>query len=158
MRVIFHCSDSFYGNAALLTKWQVLPAEKVIQGGRVYHGNGWSAIGYHYVILNGWLDSGMYNRAFDGHLETGRPLDDDHIIGTGEIGAHTRGHNRSVGICLIGRSGDFTESQIETAKRVLNLLKGQFREIEIFQHSDFDPKKPHCAGLDLSIFYGRGII
>ncbi len=139
MKVIYHCSESPYGNAAMITKWHLQ--------------RGWRTIGYHYVILNGWLDSGMYNRAFDGHLETGRPLDDNGIIEPDEAGAHTRGWNDCIGVCLIGMSGQFSDKQISTARRVNNLLIGQFQEIEIGQHSDYDPRKPHCAGLDLSVFY-----
>ena len=46
------------------------------------HGNGWSDVGYHYVIKQ------------DGTVEQGRPLH--------RAGAHTKGYNNSVGICYVG--------------------------------------------------------
>lgn len=152
MKVIFHTSNSSYGNAAIISKWHTLPPEKVIQNGKEYQGNGWDKIGYHYVILNGWLDSGMYNGTFDGHLETGRPLNEDSMLTPSEYGAHTMGVNDSIGICLIGLPGKYTDKQIATAKDLLGIMKKQFKTIEIYQHSDFDVKKPYCASLDLSIF------
>jgi phosphoglycolate phosphatase-like HAD superfamily hydrolase len=136
-KVIIHASDSSFGNAALIDSW--------------HRGRGFSTIGYHYVILNGWLSSLKYHYAFDGHLETGRPLDDDKDLEPDEVGAHTLGHNASVGICLIGKSGQFTNSQIDTLLHLLKELRTQFRGIRIFQHSDFEPKKPHCAGLSKEI-------
>lgn len=135
--VILHCSKSKHGNAALLSKWHTMKPPD---------GNGWSAIGYHYVILNGWLDSKKYNKYFDGYLETGRALDDDHKLTLDENGAHTKGHNNAIGICLIGESGQFTKKQINCLYEILYQLKDQFFNIEVKQHSDFDSEKPFCAG------------
>jgi len=133
VNVILHCSDSKFGNAALITKWHLA--------------NGWTTIGYHYVILNGWLSSKKYHQYFDGRLESGRALDDDAFIEPDEWGAHTKGYNNAVGICLIGESGDFTEAQKTRLFDILLRLKTQYGDIKISQHSDFDPLKPHCAGL-----------
>lgn len=136
--VIIHCSASEFGNAAMITKWHLE--------------RGWNTIGYHYVILNGWLSAKKYHQAYDGHLETGRPLDDDRDMERDEWGAHAYGYNNTVGICLIGLSGKFTAAQrIKLFDTLLN-LKYQFREIEVIQHSDVDPlNKPWCAGLSQSI-------
>lgn len=151
--IMLHCSDSSYGNAGLITKWHTFPKEKVVQKSKVYQGNGWNNIGYHYVILNGWLDGKHYNKWFDGHIETGRPINDDNIVSPDEIGAHVAGHNKgSIGICLIGKSGEFTAKQHKAALKLVFLLDNQFQEIDIKQHSDFDKKKPYCAGLDLEAF------
>ena len=72
-RIILHCSATPEGrdiDAATIKDWHV-------------NGNGWSDIGYHYVIK------------IDGDIETGRQLD--------RVGAHTKGHNKdSIGICYIG--------------------------------------------------------
>lgn len=72
-RIILHCSATPEGrdiDAATIKDWHV-------------NGNGWSDIGYHYVIK------------LDGDIETGRQLD--------RVGAHTKGHNKdSIGICYIG--------------------------------------------------------
>jgi hypothetical protein len=134
VNVIVHCSDSSFGNAALITKWHVTERK-------------WVTIGYHYVILNGWLSSSKYHSYFDGHLETGRPLDDDKDIEWDEMGAHAAGWNMSVGICLIGLSGAFTDAQLRALSDLIKMLRYQFKEIKVIQHSDVEPKKPHCAGL-----------
>lgn len=137
MLVIIHHSQSKFGNAAIVTKWHL---EK-----------GFHTIGYQYVILNGQLSKLAYNEEDDGRIETGRPLDDDNIIEYFEYGAHVRGKNaESIGICLVGLSGEFTKKQIDSLKVLLKRLKTQFGFIEIKQHSDYDPSKPYCAGLNLN--------
>lgn len=58
---------------------------------RWHRRNGWSSIGYHYVILDDNRDPPQR----DGELERGRSLT--------EPGAHAYGVNRrSIGICLVG--------------------------------------------------------
>lgn len=134
VKVVVHCSASGFGNAALIAKWHLE--------------RGWSGIGYHYVILNGWLASGVYNQRFNGRVETGRPLDDDPFVSGKEMGAHVRSHNQgSVGVCLVGNSGVFTDRQRNSLIHCLSDLQDQFGQIEVFQHSDLDPKKPDCPGL-----------
>lgn len=137
-RVVIHCSDSSFGNASLITKWHTLP---------VPQGRGWDNIGYHYVILNGRLSPYKMHSRYDGHIETGRPLDDDSDLELDENGAHAFGYNNSVGICLIGLSGIFTQAQMRALRYLVSLLRSQFKEITVVQHSDLDKKKPHCAGL-----------
>ena len=147
MKVIIHISDSAWGNSAVITKWHIE--------------RGWDITGYHYVILNGWLSPKAFNKYFDGHCETGRPLDDDNILEKFEFGAHTRGKNfESVSICLIGKDGNFTEKQLKELEQRLIGLRQQFESLEISQHSDWDKRKPQCAGLskeyikELNINYG----
>ena len=132
--VIVHCSDSRWGNAATITKWHVVE-------------RGWVTIGYHYVILNGYLSKFKFHFLYDGNIETGRPLDDDGDMEMDEKGAHAFGYNSAVGICLIGLSGDFSQLQIGSLKVLINRLRAQFGEIKVLQHSDVDHKKPYCAGL-----------
>lgn len=143
MKVIIHCSDSAFGNAALIGRWHSLPKP---------HGRGWSGIGYQLVILNGWLSSTCFNKYFDGHMESGRPLNDDALLTPNEFGAHTLGlNNEAVGICLVGKSGEFSAAQYSRLLNVaLPLLKEMFGSLEISQHSNHDSKKPHCAGLSQS--------
>lgn len=136
--IILHCSDSSWGNASVITKWHTLP---------VPQGRGWDNIAYHYVILNGLLSPFKRHSYFDGHIETGRPLDDDKDMELDEKGAHAFGYNNSVGICLIGLSGTFSEAQLRSLTHLVNLLRMQFGEVKIKQHSDVDKKKPQCAGL-----------
>ncbi|UCH36846.1 MAG: N-acetylmuramoyl-L-alanine amidase [Armatimonadota bacterium] len=79
--IVIHQSDSSFGTAGLIDRW--------------HKERGWSGIGYHRVILNGWLREGTFRAECDGLIQAGRALD--------EIGAHVRGHNEtSIGICLIG--------------------------------------------------------
>ena len=134
INVIVHCSDSSFGNAALITKWHTKE-------------RGWDNIGYHYVILNGRLSAYKTHSYFDGHIETGRPLDDDSDMELDEKGSHAFGYNNAVGICLIGLSGTFTDAQIRALNHLIDRLRFQFKEIKVMQHSDVDKKKPHCAGL-----------
>ena len=144
VKVVFHCSDSHFGNAALIAKWHSLPKPQ---------GRGWSGIGYHYVVLNGWLSSKLFNLHFDGYLETGRALNDDPFVYKSEMGAHVRGFNKgSVGVCLIGKSGKFSDNQLNAALAVAYTLEKQFVDVKFFQHSDLDPAKPYCAGLDMGRF------
>lgn len=132
--VILHCSDSAWGNAAEITRWHL---ERKF-----------TTIGYHYVILNGKLSSTKQHNYFDGHIETGRALDDDKDMELDEIGAHAFGYNRAVGICLIGKSGEFTKAQIGSLQFLVRKLREQFGEIKVLQHSDVEPKKPFCAGFN----------
>ena len=135
VKVIIHCSASAFGNAAEITRWHLQRK--------------FNTIGYHFVVLNGWTGAKKYHSEFDGRIETGRPLDDDKDLEPDEIGAHTLGQNKAVGICLIGNSGSFTLAQIDSLQRLLLMLKRQFYEIEVSQHSDYEPAKPYCAGLSI---------
>lgn len=86
---------------------------------------GWSDIGYHWVIER------------SGELKEGRK---EHISG-----AHTLGHNKEIGLCICGLSGDFTQKQMETLN---DFVRSNAHRIKrIVQYSDYEPKKPHCAGL-----------
>lgn len=134
VNVVLHCSDSSFGNVALITKWHVIERK-------------FENIGYHYVILNGRISAYKTNAYFDGHIETGRPLDDDSDMELDETGAHAFGYNNAVGICLIGLSGTFTDAQLRALTHLIRHLRNQFKEIKVIQHSDVDKKKPHCAGL-----------
>ena len=80
-------------------------------------------------------------------------MDDDPFVTGQEQGAHVRGHNqKSVGVCLIGQSGQFTDQQLNSALRCVLMLERQFNDIALVQHSDLDRGKPDCAGLDMSLF------
>jgi len=134
MKAIIHCSDSSFGNASLITQWHIKE-------------RGFDTIAYHYVILIGLLSPSKHHAYFDGSIETGRPMDDDSDFELDEKGAHAFGYNNSIGICLIGLSGQFTESQIRALSHLVRKLRGQFPDLEVIQHSDVDKKKPYCAGL-----------
>lgn len=135
MNVRLHASASTFGNAAEITRWHL---EK-----------GWRTIGYHLVVLNGWLSKDRYNEIYDGHIETGRAFDDDSVISPDEVGAHTYGYNKDcIAICIIKDKGqELTEKQFLGIQDALFQLQEIFGSLTIDQHSDYDPKKPDCAGV-----------
>lgn len=83
--------------------------------------NGWSDVGYHYVIL------------LDGTIELGRMLN--------VPGAHVKSNNKdSIGICYIGgRYGVDTRTpqQQESLNFLIGTLKRTFRKAEVLGHRDF---------------------
>jgi hypothetical protein len=116
-------------------------------------------IGYNAVILNGQLDSKHYNPIFDGTIETGRPFDEDDHIDIWERGAHTRagGMNyKSLGICLIGKSGSFTKKQLSAVDNLCSFVRYGIGTFQLFQHSNFDISKPYCAGLPQEFINNMG--
>jgi len=79
--IVIHQSDSAFGTASLIDER--------------HRARGWSGIGYHRVILNGWVTETEFRPECDGMIQAGRALEC--------VGAHVRGHNEtSIGICLIG--------------------------------------------------------
>jgi hypothetical protein len=82
--------------------------------------NGWSGIGYNFVVRK------------DGSIYTGRPIDC--------TGAHTTNYNSiSIGICF---EGDYTketvpEPQKQAGKELITYLKGLYPEAQIKRHKDF---------------------
>lgn len=87
--IVIHCSASTFGDAESINKIHVRQ-------------NGWTKIGYHYVILNGYRDFESFKKGAktsDGLIETGRIITDEYV----ERGAHEPKFNsNSIGICLIG--------------------------------------------------------
>lgn len=88
---------------------------------------GWSLIGYHYVILE------------DGTLEHGRP--------EFMSGAHARGHNDSLGICLIG-TDTFTPAQFITLEKLIK--DKRFKADEVVGHYKVSVKS--CPNFDVEQF------
>ncbi len=125
---VVHCSDSSFGNAALIDSW--------------HRARGWDSIGYHKVILNGRIkNSRLYRTGLDGLIETGR---DDSIQG-----AHCKEVNAiSIGVCLIGKAGKFTDNQYNSLARLFKEYKEYYPKIELKFHSDFSENKPNCPGID----------
>lgn len=126
--IILHCSatpSTMDIGADTIRDWHV-------------NGNGWSDIGYHIVIRR------------DGTIEDGRPIN--------KIGSHCYGRNRhSIGICLVGEGKThtaFIDKQYKALETVVLNLIYLFPSIELItQHSDYDKKKPFCAGLNEGQIY-----
>lgn len=106
-----------------------------------HKGQGWSDIGYHYVIRR------------DGTLEKGRDLDGDGDV-EDEQGAHAYGHNRdTLGICMVGGvdsngkpDSNFTRHQWATLDKLVNELKGRYPEADIRGHREVAAKA--CPSFD----------
>lgn len=134
---IIHCSATrpgwMYGEktsakVAEIRRWHV-------------DGNGWSDIGYHYIIDR------------DGTVAQGRPVE--------RAGAHTKGHNaRSIGVCLIGGHGaaatddfsdHFTVDQAKALDRLLDSLKVRFGPVKVSGHNQYANKG--CPGFDVPTYF-----
>ncbi|MGI9277950.1 MAG: N-acetylmuramoyl-L-alanine amidase [Endozoicomonas sp.] len=125
--LVVHCSDT--------------PADMDIGAGHIrdWHviDNGWSDIGYHYVITR------------DGSIQPGRPLD--------KVGAHVRGHNHnSVGICLVGGMGtrgqpepNYTPEQYTALSILLPGLQTLYPEATVQGHRDFPGVDKDCPCFDV---------
>lgn len=105
-------------------------------------GNGWSDVGYHYVIDR------------RGRVENGR----DEML----PGAHTRGHNSdSIGVCLVGGvNGDgiadcnFTKNQWHSLEQVIESLLVKYPGATVKGHRDYDKTKA-CPTFDVSSWHNQ---
>ena len=126
-KIIIHCSATPEGRNFTVDEirdWHV-------------NGNGWSDIGYHYVIY------------LDGSVHIGRPLS--------KVGAHCKGYNRgSIGICYIGgvdaddvkRAEDTRTPEQKIALRALvDGLRGIYPHITVHGHNEFSSKA--CPSFDV---------
>lgn len=121
--IIVHCTATPEGrdvSVDTIRRWHV-------------SGNGWSDIGYHYVI------------ALDGTVNTGRPLE--------RPGAHCAGHNaRSIGVCYVGGLAadghtprdTRTPSQRRALLGLLRELKKKYPGAAIRGHRDYSSKACPC--------------
>lgn len=136
--IILHCSDSRRGDTEEIRKWHTR--------------QGWSDIGYHYVICNGWPKWGRkgFSPTHDGLVQPGRPIE--------KIGAHVRGRNRhSIGICLVGKD-QFTAKQLLDSgiELIISLLdKYGLGFYNVLGHYEIDKRKT-CPNIDMLKF--RGIL
>lgn len=137
-RIIVHCSltrpDQDIG-AEEITRWHV-------------NENGWSDIGYHYVIRR------------DGTLEAGRPLSRE--------GAHCKGNNDdSIGICLVGgrklylatkesmHEFNYNIEQLSTLQSIIKILNDTFGPLRVSGDRDWHPDK-WCPGFDVRAWWYSG--
>lgn len=117
--IVIHCSATRAAqdvSAADINRW--------------HKQQGWSGIGYHYVITR------------SGALQKGRGVD--------EVGAHVAGLNAvSVGICLVGGlnnqnarpENNFTPQQFETLRKLLDELTIRYPGAKVCGHRDLSPDK-----------------
>lgn len=100
---------------------------------RLHRGQGWQAIGYHYVIRR------------DGRVEEGREED--------KIGSHVQNHNaNSLGICMVGGvaadgktpENNFTTDQFASLKSLVARLKTTYQNAVVQGHRDFPDVAKAC--------------
>ena len=120
-KIIVHCSAT--------RKNQDIGVKEI---DKLHKKNGWSEIGYHFVIRR------------NGEIEKGRDLE--------KVGAHCKGQNKnSIGICLIGgvneelkAENNFTAEQFISLRNLLCDLKLQFPTSSIHGHREFAAKDCPC--------------
>lgn len=128
--VIHHSASSRSTTFAAIKHWHTDPPPK---------GNGWSDIGYNYVILG------------NGKLRVGRPLP--------TTGAHAKGKNStSIGVCVVGdntKSGqEWHPVQIATLEQVMDACLLLWPGIELCGHRDvMAPGYTECPGLDVRALF-----
>ena len=125
-KVIIHCSATPEGRDVKtkeIKKWHL--------------SNGWSDIGYHYVI------------ELDGKVVEGRPVE--------LVGAHCVGQNKfSIGICYVGGMNKSmskpkdtrTEEQKESIVKLIKKLRGRYGDLTIHGHNEYANKA--CPSFDVS--------
>lgn len=136
--IIIHCS-------ATQPQWMAGQSAiaKVVEIDRWHRANGWSGIGYHFVIDR------------DGTLVPGRDL--------GKVGAHVKGHNTgTIGVCLLGGHGsaetdafadNFTPEQGAALNKQIAELKRMFPAInKVSGHAEYAAKA--CPGFNVGDWLG----
>ena len=82
--------------------------------------NGWSDVGYHYIITNG-KKNGNWKAGGDGEIQGGRPVE--------RMGSHARGANLgTIGVSFVGKLGSKspTPAQLASAYSLLATLCNQY--------------------------------
>ena len=131
--IIIHCSATRPG-------WMIKSSiDKQVAEIKRWHVklNGWSDIGYHYIIGR------------NGEVRLGRAVE--------RVGAHTRGRNKnSIGICLIGGYGSaatdsfedhFTSKQWDVLHGLLNKLEDDYGTVGVHGHNEYAAKG--CPGFNV---------
>ena len=134
-KIIVHCTATPEGRAvsvAEIRSWHTLPKPK---------GNGWSDIGYHYII------------GLKGELWNGRDVD--------LVGAHCENQNaNSIGVVYVGgvdKNGKPKDTRTMEQKNALVKLLRELRRIypkaKIYGHRDFSSKA--CPSFDAKSEYSK---
>lgn len=131
--IILHCSDSLWGNVESIDGW--------------HRERGWSGIGYHFVIGNGYPEHANLKERkpfpwLDGFIETGRPID--------QAGAHVYGYNSdTIGVCMIGKD-TFTQRQLRSVVSLFESFWKDYPYIKLLGHYELDDKTT-CPNLDMNL-------
>lgn len=97
---------------------------------------GWRTCGYHYVIRR------------DGTTELGRPV--------WQKGAHAKGHNDAVGICMVGGVDadgnpemNFENVQFRAVRDLVANLRAVFGHMVVLGHRDLPGVRKACPSFDV---------
>lgn len=136
--IVVHCTDTKETmdiGVKEVRQWHTLPPPK---------GNGWSDIGYHYLVR------------LNGDIELGRDVD--------KVGAHVSGYNaNSIGVVYVGgRSGlsgglkdSRTPSQKDALRELLERLRKMYPNAKIVGHCDLDKHGKTCPNFDAKREYAN---
>ena len=103
--IIHHAASAGDVDAATVHRWHLA--------------NGWSGIGYHYLVR------------MDGTVERGRPED--------IVGAHAKGHNDdSIGVCLAGNLDlkSPAPAQMLAVVELVREIQSRYGDLDLLRHSD----------------------
>lgn len=154
--IVWHVSASRFGTPSLIRSWHLA--------------RGWSDIGYHGVVLNGYLTAEDWTQKrrvswLNGSFQLGRTWNGDGFIEGDEVGAHAYGLNsESLGLCLIGDvdkqyRAELEPEQFRTGIQVTRRWMDQFCvDVEgVIGHREIGRFKPEyatdkaCPGFDMQI-------
>lgn len=126
-KLVWHTSDSpdtLNVRAVDIKRWHTDPAPK---------GNGWSDIGYHFVVCR------------DGTIELGRDVD--------LIGSHVKGHNSdSIGLVWVGRDRPTYDQRQAMWELTLQLLDTYDLQVsDVYGHKELAAGK-RCPVIDMNGF------
>lgn len=130
-RIIVHHTAGTHGTAASIRHHHV-------------ERRGWTDIGYHFLIRNGWVKANAFDPDSDGRVDLGRPV--------AEVGAHDLGENEtSLGIALVGRDV-VTWRQLAALHALVQGLRAGLREpLQVYGHCEHEPAgtPTECPGARL---------
>lgn len=131
--LIVHCSDSEWGCAREINNWHMQ--------------RGFSGIGYHFVITNGYAEPNKFIEPLNGSIECGRDTDQE--------GAHCLGYNdHSLGICLVLKTKPTIEQLDSLKKLSLDLCrKYNIPAANVIGHNETESGKAEgktCPNFDVS--------
>lgn len=137
-KIIIHCSVSSFGSSSVIDRW--------------HRERGWSGIGYHYVICNGYENSNdeFEETVLNGEVQVGRDIE--------KTGAHCKGQNTgSIGVCMIGTS-TFTDEQFTSLGALVMGMIEQFdlKPENVYGHYDYSQKT--CPNFDVKEFMNKYVL
>ncbi len=135
-KIIIHCSVSDYATRKWFFNLHVIE-------------NGWSDIGYHFLIMNSKSKPAKtllkLNPEHDGRIVWGRDVE--------IAGAHCRGDNKtSIGICLVGIDL-FSARQIYSLITLIEEFKFMYPNIKLFGHYEMESgikQGKTCPNIDMN--------